>query len=252
MKKFKTALTLSWLEMIRNKTSLLLILVLPGLFELLIYLTTPNHLVSFELGALKAGDYINVSARSEAFVFMAVVAVAFITGFTGLALAQRSRDTQKRLVLCGLPVYQLFLSRAVVLLILDGLVSIYTAGIVEVNVRSPRFAGITLGLALTGAIYGAYGMFIGVLWKRNIESVLSVVLLTNIDVGWLQNPIFYTEATNKAIIHRLPGYFPTQVAMVAAFTTGPLFKPLIGAVLYAVSIFAIAWMLTRFKIRVFV
>jgi hypothetical protein len=180
-----------------------------------------------------------------------VVAVAFIAGFAGLVLIQRSLDAQKRLVLNGFPIYQLFLSRLVSLLVLILLVSVYTGCIVEAITRSQRFAGILTGLALTGAVYGAYGLLIGALWKRSLESVLSIVLLTNIDVGWLQNPIFYTEATNRAIIHYLPGYFPSQVAMVAAFTSSSITNATVGALLYFCILMVVAGGLAYRKLRAF-
>jgi len=246
-----TALKFACVEIARNRTALLLILVLPGLFETLIFITTPNRLISFELATLGADESIDVSARSEAFVFMAVVAVAFIAGFAGLVLMQRSLDAQKRLVLNGFPIYQLFLSRLVSLLLLIVLVSVYTGCIVEALTRSQRFVGMVAGLALAGGVYGAYGLLIGALWKRNLESVLSIVLLTNIDVGWLQNPIFYTEATNRAIIHYLPGYFPSQVAMVAAFTDSSIVNPTVCALLYFSFLLLVAGGLAYRRLRAF-
>jgi hypothetical protein len=251
MTRILTALKLGCLEISRNRTALLLILVLPALFETLIFITTPNRVVSFELATLGAEESIDVSARAEAFVFMAVVAVAFIAGFAGLVLMQRSLDAQKRLVLNGFPIYQLFLSRLVSLLLLILLVSIYTGCIVEAITRSHRFAGVLIGLALNGAVYGAYGLLIGALWKRSLESVLSIVLLTNIDVGWLQNPIFYTEATNRTIIHYLPGYFPSQVAMVAAFTDSSITNATVGALLYFFILLFVAGGLAHHKLRAF-
>lgn len=251
MTRILTALRLGCLEIFRNRTALLLILVLPALFETLIFITTPNRVVSFELATLGPEESIDVSARAEAFIFMAVVAVAFIAGFAGLVLIQRSLDAQKRLVLNGFPAYQLFLSRVVSLLLLVTLVSIYTGCIVEAITRSQRFAGILTGLALTGAVYGTYGLLIGALWKRSLESVLSIVLLTNIDVGWLQNPIFYTEATNRTIIHYLPGYFPSQVAMVAAFTDSSITNATLGALLYFCVLVLVAGGLAYRKLRAF-
>jgi hypothetical protein len=182
---------------------------------------------------------------------MAVVAVAFIAGFAGLTLMQGSIRAQKRLVLNGFPIYQLFLSRLLALLLLIALVSVYTGCIVEAIIHSDRFAGIVTGLALTGAVYGAYGLLIGALWKRSLESVLSIVLLTNIDVGWLQNPIFYTEATNRAVIHYLPGYFPSQVAMVSAFTEASIANATLRAALYFLVLLLTAGAFAYRKLRAF-
>ena len=54
MTRVLTALKLGCLEISRNRTALLLILVLPALFETLIFITTPNRAVSFELATLGA------------------------------------------------------------------------------------------------------------------------------------------------------------------------------------------------------
>jgi hypothetical protein len=245
-----TALKLACLEIVRNRTAVLLILILPGLFETLIYITTPTRVVSFDLPSLGPDASIDVPASAEAFIFMGVIAVAFIAGFVGLTLMQRSFHAQRRLVLSGFPIYQLFLSRLLTLLLLIVLVSIYTGCIVEAITHSSRFVGIVIGLALTGAVYGAYGLLIGALWKHSLESVLSIVLLTNIDVAWLQNPIFYTEATNRALIHYLPGYFPSQVAMVAAFTDGSVANAALGAGLYFLGLLLTAGLLAYRKLRV--
>jgi hypothetical protein len=48
--------------------------------------------------------------------------------------------------------------------------------------------------------------------------VLPIVLLANIDVAWLQNPIFYTESKNQAVIRWLPAHFPSQTGMMGAFS----------------------------------
>lgn len=251
MKGILTALKLACLEIARNRTAVLLILVLPGLFETLIYITTPNRPVSFELASLGADESIDVSARSEAFIFMAVVAVAIIAGFAGLTLIQRSINAQKRLILNGFPVFQLFLSRLLALLSLIVLVSIYTGCIVEAITHLHRSIGIVIGLMLTGAIYGSYGLLIGALWRRSLESVLSIVLLANIDVGWLQNPIFYTEATNRAVIHYLPGYFPSQITMISAFTDAPTTHALFGATFYLFVLLITGGLLAYRKLRAF-
>ncbi len=79
----------------------------------------------------------------------------------------------------------------------------------------------------------------------------SVVLLTNIDVGWLQNPIFYTEATYREVIRYLPGYFPSQVATVAAFTPASLSAPILGALGYAGGLLLLAAAMSAYKLRTF-
>ena len=79
----------------------------------------------------------------------------------------------------------------------------------------------TAGFALLGLVYGCYGLFAGSLFRRELEGVFSIVLLTNIDIAWLQNPVIYAEAQHRSVIRALPGYFPSQVSMTAAFSDHP-------------------------------
>jgi hypothetical protein len=73
---------------------------------------------------------------------------------------------------------------------------------------------------------------VGALFKRELEGILFIVLLANIDAGWLQNPIYYADAQNKAIIRHLPAYFPSQVSMASAFTEHSILNPLVGSLIY--------------------
>ena len=86
---------------------------------------------------------------------------------------------------------------------------------------------------LVGLVYGCYGLLVGTLVKRELEGILLVALLVNLDVGWLQNPLFYAGANNKQIIRYLPAYFPSQAAMVSAFSDHAIGGPLYGALIYA-------------------
>jgi hypothetical protein len=91
---------------------------------------------------------------------------------------------------------------------------------------------VLVGFMLAGYVYGCYGLLVGALFKRELEGILFIVLLANIDAGWLQNPIYYADAQNKAIIRHLPAYFPAQVSMASAFTEHSILNPLVGSLLY--------------------
>ena len=93
---------------------------------------------------------------------------------------------------------------------------------------------------LVGYVYGCYGLLIGAVWRRELESIFTVILLTNIDVGWLQNPLFYTEAENKSFVRWLPAYWPSQAAMVGAFTDHGVGMAIVGALAYGTFFVLIA------------
>jgi len=72
-----------------------------------------------------------------------------------------------------------------------------------------------------------------------------------IDAGWLQNPIDYADAQNKAIIRHLPAYFPSQLSMASAFTEHSVIPSLLGGLAYGsillLAAMAIFW--RRMRIR---
>jgi hypothetical protein len=47
------------------------------------------------------------------------------------------------------------------------------------------------------------------------------VLLASIDISRLRNPIYNAHAQHQVVIHSLPGSWPSQVAMAAAFSEHP-------------------------------
>ena len=98
--------------------------------------------------------------------------------------------------------------------------------------------------------YGAYGMMIASLVKGELEGTLLVVLLANIDAGWLQNPLFFAEARNKLIIQALPAYSPSQVSLASAFTDVPIQTSLINCVLYTIAFTSLAIVISYYKMRI--
>jgi ABC-2 type transport system permease protein len=114
-----------------------------------------------------------------------------------------------------------------------------------------RFVLVVLGFMLAGYVYGCYGLLVGSILKRELEGVLLIVLVANIDAGWLQNPIYYADAQNKMIIRRLPAYFPSQVSMTAAFTDHSILNPLIGSVVYGSILLLGALLIYFWRMRIY-
>jgi hypothetical protein len=87
---------------------------------------------------------------------------------------------------------------------------------------------------LIGFVYGCYGLTVGSLISGELEGILLIVLLVNIDVGWLQNPVFYAEAQNQIIIQYLPAYFPSQTAIISAFTDYSVLNGALNSFIYGI------------------
>ncbi len=76
---------------------------------------------------------------------------------------------------------------------------------------------VALGFFLGGLTYGILGLCLGAAAAHELEGIFAIVLFTNIDVGWLQNPIYYASSAQRGLIDGLPGHHPTQIAI----TTSP-------------------------------
>ena len=92
-------------------------------------------------------------------------------------------------------------------------------------------------------------MLVGALLKGELEGILLITLLANIDVGWLQNPIFYAGALNKIIIRVLPAFYPSQVSIISSFTGHPVLKPLMLSLVYGMILLFISLLIYWLRMR---
>ena len=245
-----TAFVLTGMTLLRNRVALTLFVVLPVLFYLLIVNTTTDAPVAFTLAAVSADTMIEVSRREEALVFMGLAAVGFISAFLGFYLISRQTEVSRRLLLCGYRSWQVVATRLAVLGCAIVAVSLF-CGALLLGFFVPRHIGhVVLGFVLVGTVYGCYGLLAGSIFRRELEGVLSIVLLTNIDVAWLQNPIFYTESKNKFVIQWLPAHLPSQVSMIGAFTDHSIRFPVAASIVYGAALLLLAVVVFWWRMRI--
>jgi hypothetical protein len=249
VKRVATAVALTLTGLLRRRIVLLMLLLVPSVFATVIVLTTTMRPLRFQLAALGDAVFVVVPQRQEGLVFICLTAVGLLTAFLALDLVQRDADVSRRLVLSGYRALELIAARLAVLLLVIVTIAGYVTWLQPVFFRPERPGLVVLGLALAGWVYGCYGLLVGALLRRELEGVLFVVLLAAIDVGWLQNPIYYADAQNQAVIRGLPAYFPSQVAMAAAFTTSAVWRPVVGSLLYGTALLATALAVFRVRMR---
>ncbi|MEP6745972.1 MAG: hypothetical protein ABJB33_10790, partial [Gemmatimonadota bacterium] len=160
-----------------------------------------------------------VEERRQSLLFISIAATSLISAFFASSLIQRQLDANRRLVLCGYQAAELIAARLTVLLGIIATTALYT-WLVLGFFSSPRFpGGVLLGLTVGAFVYGCYGLLVGTLFRRELESIFAILVLVNIDAGWLQNPLYYHNAGSKWLIEALPAHFPSQVAYQSAFTS---------------------------------
>ncbi len=249
LKNIGTGWIMTIKETRRSRIALILFFVIPTVFYAVIFLITTHRPITFHLASVSEEAYVTVSELSEALVFIGLAAVGVLTSFLALHLTQRHTEVNRRLILCGYRTSELLAAKFLALLAMIALIGCYVGAITPLFFRPERFALVLTGFVMAGYVYGAYGMFVGAIFRRELEGILFIVLLANLDIGWLQNPIYYADAQNKFIIRHLPAYFPSQLSMVSAFTDLSVLQPLLGSLAYGTVLLAAALILYSRKMK---
>ena len=240
-----TGLSMILRMLIRRKIVIILILIIPAFFLTIVEFTTSDRVLPFQLASLDDDIFINISEKGISFIFFAVASSGFLVSFLGLNLIQKNNTVNRRLIVCGYHPIELLISILLALFLVIALIAVYVGLLTNFFYPIDHLVRLILGLILIGLVYGGYGMVVGSLLKVELEGILMIVLLVNIDVGWLQNPLFYAEAQNQIIIKFLPAYFPSQTAIITAVTDYSATAAIVNSVLYG-SVFLIFSMLIFF------
>ena len=236
-----TGLSLILRMLVRQRIVLILLIVIPAVFLSLVEFTTSERMLPFLLASLDEEVFIEISEKGISFIFFAVASAGFLVSFLALNLIQKNKEVNRRLIICGYHPIELLISILLSLIFMIVLIAIYVGLLTNFFFSIDHLPMFLFCLVLIGFVYGCYGITVGSLIKGELEGILLIVLLVNIDAGWLQNPLFYAEAQNQAIIRFLPAYFPSQTAIIAAFTDYPssnasLYSLLYGSVFFTLSI----------------
>jgi hypothetical protein len=211
-------------ELARKRLVLGLALCVPVVFFAVAFATESNQLARVVLAAA-AESARSVEELDLSLLFVSIASSGLVSAFFASSLIQRQRDANRRLVLCGFRASELIAARLVVLLGIIVGTTLHTGLGLELLRRlglfsDPRFpAGVLLGIAASAFVYGCYGLLVGTLFRQELESIFAILVLINIDAGWLQNPIYYRNAGSKWLIEALPAHSPSQIAYLSAFTS---------------------------------
>jgi len=234
----------------RRRIILIALIVLPLVFLTVVELTAPTRYIPFRLASLDLKMFIRESLKQIALVFFSVTSSGFLVSLVALNLVQIENDVNRRLVICGYHPFELLISNLLALLLLILFIAVYITMLISFFVPIKHFPLFIFGLMLIGFVYGCYGLLIGSIIKGKLEGVFFIVLLANIDAGWLQNPMYYAEAHNNIIIRYLPAYFPSQSAVIAAFTDYSGTNAIFYGTLYGAGFLILALLIFYKKMRI--
>jgi len=237
-------------DLTRNRMILLLLILIPTVFYLTAWLTIADRPTVFTLATVKSEPSITVSEREVMLVFLGLAASGPIAAYLALNLMQRNTLVKKRLILAGFQTSELLAAKLIITVFIITLVGSFISLMGLLFFEPGNFAGMTIGYILCGFVYGCYGLLIGSLIKKELEGVLMILLLANIDVGWLQNPVYYAGSTNKIIITWLPAFFPAQVSITSAFTNYTIGPAILESLLYGIVFLSISVLLFWYRMRI--
>jgi len=236
--------------LLRRRIILISLIVIPVVFLTVVELTAPTRFIPFRLASLDVSVFIRESLKKIALVFFAVTSTGFLVSLLALNLVQIENDVNRRLVICGYHPFELLISNLLALLLMILSIAVYIGMLISAFVSLRHLPMFIFGLMLIGFVYGCYGLAIGSLIKGKLEGVFFIVMLANIDSGWLQNPMYYAEAHNNVVIRYLPAYFPSQSAIIAAFTDYSGVQAHFYSILYGTGFLMLALFIFYNKMRI--
>ena len=234
----------------RRRIVLLLIVLMPIVFLGVVRLTASARAIPFRLASLDETIFILEPLRNISLIFFSLTSTGFLVSFLALNLIQENSDVNRRLVICGYHPFELLISNLVALLLIIILTATYIGLLINIFFQVHHFFDYIFGLTLIGFVYGCYGLMVGSLVRGRLEGVFLVVMLANIDAGWLQNPMYYAEAQNNAIIRFLPAYYPAQSAIIAAFTDYSVSRAAFFSLLYGTCFLVISLLVYYNRMRI--
>lgn len=236
--------------LLRRRIILISLIVIPVVFLTVVELTAPTRFIPFRLASLDVSVFIRESLKKIALVFFSVTSTGFLVSLLALNLVQIENEVNRRLVICGYNPFELLISNLLALLLMILSIAVYIGLLISAFVSLRHLPMFIFGLMLIGFVYGCYGLAIGSLIKGKLEGVFFIVMLANIDSGWLQNPMYYAEAHNNVIIRYLPAYFPSQSAIIAAFTDYSGIQAQFYSILYGTGFLMLALLIFYNKMRI--
>lgn len=240
---------LTALELLRNKLGLLLLFVIPTVFLAVVEWTSGKGLLPVKLFFYKRIQELLLDQREISLVFMSAAVGGFLMSYYAILLFHQDFEYYRYCISMRLSPATFVVSRFCFFFTLVMVLAAFTTLIMRGMMNFQNILAAFAGFVLLGVIYGAYGGIVGILSKDFMVAILFVVLLANIDAGWLQNPVFYSTSQETEIIRWMPAFFPCQFIFSSIFSGKINFWALLMSLAYAAILFAGLFFAISVKIK---
>ncbi|HOV13759.1 MAG TPA: hypothetical protein PK771_05705 [Spirochaetota bacterium] len=223
MKNKKKSLTLQlfklfFLEIWRNKQGLSFLFLLPIIFLSIAIYTANEFNIPIKLYNFTETIKIVLNHKQILVLYITAAVIGFLSSYYCMVMFQESLSYFKYCAFIGLPLLNYMIIRILFFIGIVVLITLLVCSIIIFFVPINNIILVYLGFIFMGFIYGLYGGIVGVITNNFLSSFLMIIMLTNLDVGWLQNPVFYSFADNTLFIRFLPAFFPCQFIFTSAYT----------------------------------
>ena len=142
----------------------------------------------------------------------------------------------RRLRVAGFAAAELLIARLTLLVLVDAALAAFLVLITSLFAPPQQLIPFYIAIFFAAVLYSFYGALFALFIRNEMGGILAITFLANIDVGYLQLP-GYSTVLEEWWIKLLPGYFPVQLAIDAAFTdTAELFLTSLWAIPHGLMI----------------
>ncbi|MFE0819656.1 hypothetical protein [Streptomyces sp. NPDC058847] len=245
--QFPTALRFSVRDQTRNRLAGLLLVVFVPVWYLVMNAMAGGEPLDFKLYA--TGEVLHVDGGHLTLITAGLNSVTMIAGFVVFDAVRKSLAFDRRLVFAGYRQSTLIGAKTLAVAAVATGIALYTALAVLVFWRPAAGAWFALlaGFTVIALAYGALGLLLGVLVKRDLEGFFLIIMGGLMDT-FLQNPLGNPLA-NEPILQWFPSFGPMQFAAGGAFADGALWGHLGLGLAWAAGFSAVGLVIFRVRTR---
>jgi hypothetical protein len=231
----------------RNRLAWLLLVGFVPAWYLLMLAITGHTTLTFRLFA--TGRILTVNGGHLTLITAGLNSVTIIVGFAIFAAIRRTLAFDKRLVFAGYRQATLIAAKTSAISIVAAAVAAFTSLVLLAFWRPGLSGWLAIGAAFTVIAlgYGAFGLFLGVLVRTDLEGFFLIIMGGLMDT-FLQNPLGNPLANNP-VLEWFPSFGPTQFAVGGSLghtaLWGHLILGLAWPAAFAAAGLVIFWVRTR-------
>jgi len=230
LRRIRAALASGAREYRRTPVFLVLLVGLPAYVIWVLSAVMPDSTVGFRA----SGEAVQLPLAEAVTVFVTPMVAALLSAIAGLFLMDAAAN-DGRLVVAGYRPVEVVLARLGLLGVVSGLATAVALSVMATTFTPEGVLAFAMAVWLGALAYGMAGIVVGTTLDR-LPGVYLLLFGSMIDLFLFQNPLATDQPALAAV---LPGHYPVEAAMAAAFT-GAVDSATVGLAVGVVALLAVA------------